>query len=372
MPSYNDLRPQQDSHRTDYAQAFPDMLPDEKKRTLASLLRLRAGLDEKIVPKQSDRNLLIASWNIKEFGHTGQRLSETYFYIAEIISRFDLVVIQEIKRGLRDLHLLMKLLGDDWAYLVNDITEGTDGNRERSAYLYNKKRVEFAGLAGEIVLWDELTQGSTLKQLKRTPYMTGFRAGWKLFAMLNVHLHPGAGDANVTYRRKEMDMLLAALQAKKQAGHLWTDKLVIAGDFNFYNGANRDDATVQAIHGAGYREVESLVGVDTNASLTETYDRLFIRQGDYFTVARDGNGDEVGGVFNPFDYVIRFGDEAVYLDAMKAVYGGDSDLDQPAARDYYFKNYWRKNQLSDHFPIWFELITDSSDEFLAEKLAEYP
>ena len=73
----------------------------------------------------------------------------------------------------------MKILGDGWRYIVNDITEGNAGNRERSAYIFNSKRVEFAGLAGEIVLWSALTASSTLKQLKRTPYMTGFRAGWK-------------------------------------------------------------------------------------------------------------------------------------------------------------------------------------------------
>ena len=38
----------------------------------------------------SDENLLVASWNIKEFGHLKKRLFEAYFYIAEILSRFDL------------------------------------------------------------------------------------------------------------------------------------------------------------------------------------------------------------------------------------------------------------------------------------------
>ena len=39
-----------------------------------------------------------------------------------------------------------------------------------------------------------------------------------------------------------------------------------------------------------------------------------------------------------------------------------------AGQAKYFKHPWRKNQLSDHFPIWFELIIDSSGAFLAEKL----
>jgi hypothetical protein len=181
MPSYNDLRPNTDPGRRDYALVFPDMDTEQRKRTITNLLSLRTALSEQIIPKHAGRNLLVGSWNIKEFGHTTQRRPEAYFYMAEVVSRLDLVVVQEIKSGLKDLEILMKLLGDDWGYLVNDITEGTDGNSERSGYLYDKTRVQFAGLAGEIVLWDGLTASSTLKQLKRTPYITGFRAGWKTF-----------------------------------------------------------------------------------------------------------------------------------------------------------------------------------------------
>ena len=56
---------------------------------------------------------------------------------------------------------------------------------------------------------------------------------------------------------------------------------------------------------------------------------------------------------------------------MKDVYGGDGDLDDPDDLEQYFRVHWRKNQMSDHYPIWFELITDSSDEFLTNKLASY-
>jgi len=41
-------------------------------------------------------------------------------------------------------------------------------------------------------------------------------------------------------------------------------------------------------------------------------------------------------------------------------------LDEDAYKRY-FKNYWRKNQMSDHYPIWLEMQIDSTDEFLHEK-----
>ncbi|MFQ5526751.1 MAG: endonuclease/exonuclease/phosphatase family protein [Thermoanaerobaculia bacterium] len=371
MPSYNDLRPDSDESRKDYALVFPEMTGVEKKRTIENLLVLRAGLDATVATKKSDRNVLIASWNIKEFGHTTQRLPEAFFYTAEILDRFDLVVVQEVKTGLEDLYRLMKLLGDDWSYLVNDITEGNSGNSERGAYLYNNKRIHFAGLAGEIVLWDALTQNASIQQLKRTPYLTGFRTGWKSFSLVNLHLHPGDASDDIAYRREEVELLLAALETKTAAGTLWNKNIIAAGDFNFYEGASKDDPTLDLVRAAGFREVEGLRGVDTNASQTEVYDRLFLTSNDYFKVALDANGRENGGVFPIFDYVYKDGEEEIYKAYMLEQYTGNKDLEAPGKLTSYFKHPWRKNQMSDHFPIWFELITDSADSFLETKLAAY-
>ena len=303
-------------------------------------------------------------------GHTTQRLPESFFYIAEILSYFDLVAIQEIKSSMEDLHIVMRLLGDDWGYLVNDITEGDEGNSERSCYIFNKKRVNLAGLAGEIVLWDELTQHSQIKQLKRTPYVTGFNAGWKTFAMINLHLHPGDGADNASLRGEEVKLLLKALAKKRDDGHLWSENLILVGDFNLY-GSVHDEPTIEMIHEEGYGEVESLVGLDTNASQTEAYDRLFLTQNEYFTLGQSPAGKENGGVFNPFDSVFQIGGDSPYRRFMKKHYTGTKDIDDLAVQDKYFKNTWRKNQISDHFPIWFELITDSSPVFLEMKLREF-
>ena len=100
MPNYNDLRPEDDLKKKGFALTFPEMLDVEKKRTIQNLLLLRAGLRKEVAVKKAENNLLVASWNIKEFGHTTQRLDEAYFYIAEIISTFDLVAVQEIVRAI--------------------------------------------------------------------------------------------------------------------------------------------------------------------------------------------------------------------------------------------------------------------------------
>lgn len=373
MLSYNDLRPEDDFKQRDYELVFPQLQKKKavKKRTIKKLLELKRGLDSSIASRRAEENLIIASWNIKEFGHTTQRLPESYFYIAEILSYFDLIAIQEIKSGLEDLHIILRLLGDDWGYLVNDITEGTAGNSERSCYVFNNKRVQLAGLAGEIVLWDDLTQHSTIKQLKRTPYITGFRAGWKTFALLNVHLHPGDDDNDITYRKEEVSLLLKALAEKRAKNRLWSENIILVGDFNLYSGADKDAPTIQMINEAGYREVESLIGVDTNASQTEVYDRLFLTRGEYFLLGQSQQGQENGGVFNPFNYVFKDDDESTYKKYMIDHYTGDRDMTDSANLRRYYKHPWRKNQISDHFPIWLELITDSSPVLLERSLQSY-
>ena len=71
--------------------------------------------------------------------------------------------------------------------------------------------------------------------------------------------------------------------------------------------------------------------------------------------------DELAGAF------VLPSDEGIYQSEMKAVYGGSSyDLDDPADLAEYYDLHWRRNQISDHFPVWCELIVDSSDEFLTE------
>lgn len=366
MPFYNDLRPESDYEKKDYALVFPGMTSDEKIRTIGNLIKLKKGLGSAIPPRKADTNLLVASWNIKEFGHTTQRLNESYFYIAEIISKFDLVAIQEVKSTLKDLEIVMRILGSDWDYIINDITDGTDGNSERSAYLFNNKRVRLGGLAGEIVLWDSLTEGFDIKQLKRTPYITGFTAGWKKFALINIHLHPGDNSDDLEIREQEVELLLAALNEKVDKRRLWSSNLVLVGDFNLYDGANKDDPTIQLIHDAGYCEIENLLGKDTNASQTEAYDRFFIKKNDYFQVVDEGEGD-IGDVFNPFEFVFKEDEHLIYEEKMKQQYTGSKDLDEGNNLIKYFLNPWRRNQISDHFPIWFELDTDSSEDFLKSK-----
>src|SRR5215831_3177815 len=109
-----------------------------RRRAAAGLLSLRRRLRKEIPPRTVEETLLLATWNLREFGRNkmyGPRLDESIQYIAEIINHFDLVAVQEVKENLADLKRLVKVLGTWWEYIVTDVVAGKAGNTERIAFL---------------------------------------------------------------------------------------------------------------------------------------------------------------------------------------------------------------------------------------------
>ncbi len=111
-------------------------LVKQKKRTANKLIALRDQLSN-IPSSKLNYNLLLCTWNIREFdsGTYGERIFESNYYIAEIISKFDIVAVQEVHRSLSGLKKVLLILGDTWKYVVSDTTEGARGNDERIAYI---------------------------------------------------------------------------------------------------------------------------------------------------------------------------------------------------------------------------------------------
>lgn len=367
MPWYNDLRPKTDDGKQQYAVLFPELKNKDRKRIIKNLLFLRSSLDVEIPKKKNDESLLLCSWNIKEFGHLNKRIPESYFYISEILNRFDLIAIQEIKSQLDDLEIVMKLLGSNWKYLITDITEGKKGNSERFAYIYDTRKVQPSGLAGELVLWDELTDTSPIKQLKRTPAIIGFKCGWKKFSIINVHLHPGNDADDKIHRKQEINLLLKAIEHKIKRQKLWNDNLIIVGDTNLYK--NNKEA-LNLFKQNGFLEVKNLLNVNTNVSNTEVYDRIFLNVNKYFKLVKDTNNVEKSGVLDVFDMVFKEEDCKKYHEIMKEHKEDSSTLISDDDFLKYYNRYWKRNQISDHNPVWIEIEIDSSDDFLKEKLSE--
>ena len=105
-------------------------------------------------PFDTSKFVRIATWNIREFDSSsyGYRSQEAIAYITEILSHFDLIALQEIRRDLNALNDVKKLLGPNWDYIATDVTEGASGNKERMAFLFNRDKVWFRNVAGELTL----------------------------------------------------------------------------------------------------------------------------------------------------------------------------------------------------------------------------
>jgi hypothetical protein len=134
------------------------LLTDSKtpKTVRDEMTNLRQALDQTIPPKRdAARNLLIATWNLKAFSSLTEKWTATgqdspkrdyraMWAITEIISRFDVIALQEVKGDLKALRVMLKTLGPDWNLLMTDVTRGDAGNGERLAFVFDSRRVEFA------------------------------------------------------------------------------------------------------------------------------------------------------------------------------------------------------------------------------------
>lgn len=337
------------------------------QRTAKRLLELKAALASSGIPKRRvDGNLLLATWNIREFGKSkfGLRSYESLHYIAEIIDHFDLIAVQEVRDDLTILNRLINILGSWWKVLLTDVTEGRPGNRERMAFLYDSRKLSFGGLAGEIVLPPAAKKGGgylAADQLARTPYMVGFRAGWFKFTICTTHILYGDSVKNDPRRVQEIRELAAFLAARASETHAWAKNMIILGDFNIFA---PKDATMSAIRDAGFVIPPQLESLPSNALKNKHYDQI----GFIAPSITDRLDLCSAGVFDLFQTLYTVEDEQIYASSMGNGYENLKDgrpRDDAQKRRYY--RDWRTYQMSDHLPMWIELDTDFSQQYLSHK-----
>ncbi|CAI8758372.1 Endonuclease/exonuclease/phosphatase family protein [Pseudomonas sp. IT-P12] len=338
---------------------YPNLkkLDDQKRRrTVKGLKGLRAALKEQIPARTATDTLLLATWNIREFdsGKYGYRDDESYYYIAEILSRFDLIAVQEIRAGLYPLQHLKSLMGSWWDFLVTDVTLGTAGNSERMAYLYDTRKVRFTGLAAELVLSKASGEKEEPVQMARSPYLAGFRAGWAYITLATVHIYYGDSKPVDTRRLAEITAFantlaknarkLSASPQYEPGGEPAPDNLIMLGDFNIFS---TTDATMKAIEKAGFivpPQLQSIPG--SNVEQNKHYDQVAYHK----QLARLKPTGKAG-VFDFYDTVYKSDDEVSYAQD-RAEKPGQS-----------FKE-WRTYRMSDHLPMWIEFGIDDGDTYL--------
>lgn len=377
------------------------------KRCAERLVALRQSLAP-VRARRRDGALLLATWNIRDFDSNafgyGPRLAESFYYIAELIDSFDLVALQEVNRDLSAFDRLMSILGREWDYIVTDATEGRGGNDERMAFVYRRDSVWFRRIAGEVVLpegkfvvpetaarsaerpvveatvaGEDTATGAAavqaVSQFARSPFLVAFQSGWFRFSLCTVHIYYGAESGAKLKRRiaeigrlveffadrqdREVKASDATASGKRRMS---PENYILLGDFNV---VSPEHQTMEALKSKDFVVPAAIDGAKVRKKGAHFYDQIATRVIDpRFKVL-------AGGMVDVFDTVFRDDDEdfALYADRMPADDPETaSSFRAKTRRDLYRK--WRTWQMSDHHPLWVEIATDFSDDYLAKFAAE--
>jgi len=325
----------------------------ERKRVVDRILALRAQLDRDIPAKTATDTLLLATWNVRDFGDN--RRAESLHYLAEIISRFDLIAMQEVSANLAGLKRLVSLLGHNWDYIVTDSTEGTAGRGERMAFIYDKCKVFFRQMAGELVLPQSKLLGEQKLQFARTPFSVAFQAGWFRFILTTVHILYGTSNKDDPQRVEEISAVSKFIKdrAKKE-----DESYILMGDFNIFN---TGDATMKAIEKQGFYIPEAIRMHPTDLGKSKHYDQMAFQLKIEQNMKVFSEGKQHSGAFDFTETVYTPDDLDVYREYFEDKYVNGKTEDKIGK---YYLSSWRTYQMSDHLPLWIELKIDFSNQYL--------
>lgn len=371
----------------------------DRKRTVAGIQRLREQFaDVRFPSKKTSESLILGTWNIRNFDDNrfnyGPRMTESFYYIAEIISRFDILAVQEICSDLAPLNYLMALLGQRYDYIVTDVTHSSlGGNQERLGFIYDKNKVTFKGVAGEIVLPNKMLISEAAdkkRQFSRTPFGVEFQSGWFKFLFSTVHIYFGKNSPNTPeYARRVKEIEAVAKYLAKEAKTSDANQILV-GDFNI---KKRGSAGFNALEKNGFTTVFNRKG--SNRDRTKFYDQISFRsRKNELKVMELDREDRIfqffdsvfrSDYFSAYKPIIRKSLQAKLKKAREDLSAATSQKKRKKAErqiasltaagksetslEEYYKE-WRTFQMSDHLPLWVELEIDFSDAYL-EYLSVY-
>jgi endonuclease/exonuclease/phosphatase family metal-dependent hydrolase len=248
--------------------------------------------------------------------------------IAEIVSRFDVVAIQEVRGNLTALQTLLAALGPNWATIMTDVTRGKAGNNERMAFAFDLRRVRPSGLAGELVVAIEtgtsVTASGLDRQFARTPYAASFAVDRLQLTLITLHVLYG----DETARADELREIAAWLAGWAREEQHWNQNLIALGDFNI---DRRGDPLFDAF---------TSTGIEPAPQLNDVPRTIF--------------GDPGDSKF--YDQIAWFTDEERGpMLTLQASAAGSFDFVPILQGD--FSKTTLSWKVSDHYPLWVEFST---------------
>ncbi len=290
--------------------------------------------DDRRIPETTPGHVLLATWNVANLGQHVRR-DEDLRVIAEMLSWFELIAVQEVADNRRDFDRVVELMGVRFAPLFND----TAGNNERAAFIYDTRRVALGPQVGEVGIvesdrtWIRLPGiHRDFQGFNRNPFIASFRVESTDLLLANCHLIFGkSGSAaeiaeSLELRQLEAYAIARWCDLRRLDQDRYTRHILAVGDFNLPR-AEPGDPLYEALTRRGLRIPPHETRVPTNVSRDSDYDQLAI-------VPHLQRHIADSGVFD-FDAVL---------------FGEIWDERRPA--------HWRtctKYYVSDHRPVWMQL-----------------
>jgi endonuclease/exonuclease/phosphatase family metal-dependent hydrolase len=233
---------------------------------------------------------------------------------------------------------MLELLGDSWTVILTDPTEDDLGDDERLAFVFDRDRVEVAGLACELVVplnWNRENESRRIpeqaldRQFARSPYAVSFKRDDAIFTLVTLHVYWGSKSAqHVAERARELTSVATWLRDWAADPDTWDANLICLGDFNI---DRRGSQLWQAFTSTGLTVPEQIdrPRMIAGEPLDHYYDQIA-----WFTSDDAGTQPLLS-----LDYT----DQAGMFDWSETVLA-DSGL----------TNSQKSYRISDHYPLWVE------------------
>ena len=295
---------------------------------------LRAHRDFRNIPPREQGRLLLATWNLANFG-LQRRRDQDLQLIAEILSWFDVVAVQEVRDDFSDLEKVRYFIGGSFRLLFSDVA----GNNERMAFIYDTQKATLLEKIGEISIPPSQLRHIKLKGVTerftgfdRNPYFATFQVSAdNSFLVANVHLFFGSDRAARDIQRRALETYAVARWAdlRRKSKFSFTREIVALGDFNMPK-KDPADPIYKALTSRGLELPDHTSEVGSNLASDKHYDQIAFFPGQTKNCFRQ---------MGVFDF-----DMAVFR----------SLWDDPKRSEADYRRYVRY-YLSDHRPLWMEL-----------------
>jgi exonuclease III len=308
------------------------------------------------IPAKKRREIDLATWNIANLG-LQKRRDKDLKLIAHMLSKFDIIAVQEVNANLGHFNKIMKNLGNRFDMRVSDVA----GSQERLAVVFRTDRLEPRQLFGELDYNPngKIVDGKYVISPKRQKLRFGgktvilpfynfnrnpFLSTWKVrgrrksFLLANVHIYFGeASKSSARYDNRVSEVYYLAEWARKQQTaskrkNLYETNVILLGDMNVPR-MKSDDKVFRALKRRGLQPTSYSSEAGTTLQEFNTYDQI---------------------VFSNKNLEIQEirGGKAVVVDFDNFLF---ADLWSDPRRDLKDFKAWTRFAVSDHRPVFVRL-----------------